>query len=54
VATPEALNDGYAIGMTLGAALLLGAVLLALIILRRPATTTPTDLTLAAVRGTDE
>jgi xanthosine utilization system XapX-like protein len=39
--------------MTLGAGLLLGAVLLALIILRRP-TVAPTDLALASARGTDE
>ncbi|MFI7132767.1 DHA2 family efflux MFS transporter permease subunit [Nonomuraea sp. NPDC050153] len=34
-ATPEALNDGYALGLTLGAVLLLGAVLVALTVLRR-------------------
>ncbi|GAA2444078.1 MFS transporter [Actinomadura vinacea] len=34
-ATPEALNDGYALGLTLGAALLLAAVLVALAVLRR-------------------
>ncbi|WP_344850661.1 MFS transporter [Kribbella ginsengisoli] len=52
VATPEALNDGYALGMTLGAALLLGAVLLAFTILRHPTTTT--DLALTSARGRDE
>ncbi len=34
-ATPGALNDGYALGLTLGAALLLAAVLTALTVLRR-------------------
>ncbi|WP_223168046.1 MFS transporter [Nonomuraea sp. SYSU D8015] len=34
-ATPEALNDGYALGLTLGAALLVAAVLIALTVLRR-------------------
>ncbi|MBT2457352.1 MFS transporter [Streptomyces sp. ISL-86] len=34
-ATPEALNDGYALGLTLGAALLVAAVLIALAVLRR-------------------
>lgn len=48
VATPEALNDGYALGMTLGAALLLGAVLVAVVILRRT-TGAPADLALVAV-----
>lgn len=33
--TPEALNDGYALGLTLGAALLVAAVLIALTVLRR-------------------
>ncbi|MBB5782253.1 MFS transporter [Nonomuraea jabiensis] len=32
--TPEALNDGYALGLSLGAVLLLGAVLIALTVLR--------------------
>ncbi|MEV0236441.1 MFS transporter [Nonomuraea sp. NPDC050786] len=35
IATPETLNDGYALGMTLGAALLVAAVLIALTVLRR-------------------
>ncbi|KUJ66603.1 MFS transporter [Streptomyces albus subsp. albus] len=34
-ATPETLNDGYALGLTLGAALLVAAVLVALTVLRR-------------------
>ncbi|MFI7701532.1 MFS transporter [Nonomuraea sp. NPDC049480] len=34
-ATPEALNDGYALGLTLSAALLVAAVLIALTVLRR-------------------
>ncbi|WP_169982662.1 MFS transporter [Microbispora sp. H10836] len=34
-ATPEALSDGYALGLTLGAALLVAAVLIALTVLRR-------------------
>ncbi|XVQ06247.1 MFS transporter [Spirillospora sp. CA-255316] len=34
-ATPETLNDGYALGMTLGAALLVTAALVALAVLRR-------------------
>ncbi|MBL1098491.1 MFS transporter [Streptomyces coffeae] len=34
-ATPETLNDGYALGMSLGAALLAAAVLIALTVLRR-------------------
>ncbi|MEU6782076.1 MFS transporter [Nonomuraea angiospora] len=33
--TPETLNDGYALGLSLGAVLLLGAVLIALTVLRR-------------------
>ncbi|MBB6347273.1 EmrB/QacA subfamily drug resistance transporter [Nonomuraea muscovyensis] len=33
--TPQALNDGYALGLTLGAALLAAAVLIALTVLRR-------------------
>ena len=33
--TPEALNDGYALGLTLSAALLVAAVLIALTVLRR-------------------
>ncbi|GAA3263225.1 MFS transporter [Nonomuraea helvata] len=35
IATPETLNDGYALGLTLGAALLVAAVLIALTVLRR-------------------
>lgn len=35
-ATPEALNDGYALGLTLSSALLATAVLIALTVLRRP------------------
>jgi EmrB/QacA subfamily drug resistance transporter len=35
IATPEALNDGYALGMTLGAVLLVAAALIALAVLRR-------------------
>lgn len=38
-ATPEALNDGYALGLTIGAALLVAAVLIALTVLGR---TSPT------------
>ncbi|GAA3466626.1 hypothetical protein [Nonomuraea roseola] len=34
-ATPETLNDGYALGLTLSAALLVAAVLVALTVLRR-------------------
>jgi hypothetical protein len=34
--TPEALNDGYALGLTLSAALLAAAVLIAVVVLRRP------------------
>ncbi|MFI6742537.1 MFS transporter [Nonomuraea sp. NPDC050451] len=33
--TPETLNDGYALGLSLGAVLLLGAILIALTVLRR-------------------
>ncbi|MFG6201259.1 MFS transporter [Nonomuraea sp. JJY05] len=36
--TPETLNDGYALGLSLGAVLLLGAVLIALTVLRRAST----------------
>ncbi|WP_205302755.1 hypothetical protein [Nonomuraea montanisoli] len=39
--TPEALNDGYALGLTLGAALLAAAVLIALTVLRRTAPPSP-------------
>ncbi len=34
--TPEALNDGYALGLSLSAALLAAAVLIAVVVLRRP------------------
>jgi Na+/melibiose symporter-like transporter len=34
-ATPQALNDGYALGLTLGAVLLVAAVVVALAVLRR-------------------
>ncbi|MFL5839510.1 MAG: MFS transporter [Thermoleophilaceae bacterium] len=34
--TPASLNDGYALGLTVGAALLLGAVLIALVVLPSP------------------
>jgi len=45
VATPAALTDGYALGLTLDAALLLAAVVIAVTVLRRPtaAPSTPTD-----------
>ncbi|MCK2215953.1 MFS transporter [Actinomadura sp. ATCC 31491] len=36
VATPETLTAGYALGLTLGAALLIGAVVIALAVLRGP------------------
>jgi EmrB/QacA subfamily drug resistance transporter len=36
VASLEAVNDGYRLGMSLGAALLIGAVLIAIVVLRRP------------------
>ncbi|HUR01968.1 MAG TPA: hypothetical protein VM347_05480, partial [Nonomuraea sp.] len=35
IVTPETLNDGYALGLTLSAALLVAAVLIALTVLRR-------------------
>jgi EmrB/QacA subfamily drug resistance transporter len=38
-ATRETLNDGYAVGLTLSAALVLVAVLIALTVLRRPSST---------------
>ncbi|MFD9903162.1 MFS transporter [Streptomyces sp. NPDC059063] len=44
--TPESLNDGYALGLTLGATLLAAAVLVALVVLRRtapPVQAEPTD-----------
>jgi len=43
IATPAALNDGYALGMTLGALLLVAAVLIALIVLRRTGPTPPAE-----------
>jgi predicted MFS family arabinose efflux permease len=42
-ATPEALNDGYALGLTLSAALLAAAVLIALTVLRRTSPTPPAE-----------
>jgi EmrB/QacA subfamily drug resistance transporter len=41
LATPQALNDGYALGLTLGAALLLIAVFIALTVLPTPAREVP-------------
>jgi EmrB/QacA subfamily drug resistance transporter len=41
--TPEALNDGYALGQTLSAVLLVAAVLIALTVLRRTSPTPPAD-----------
>jgi predicted MFS family arabinose efflux permease len=41
--TPEALNDGYALGMALGAALLVAAALIALTVLRRPGAPVPAE-----------
>jgi EmrB/QacA subfamily drug resistance transporter len=41
IATPETLNDGYALGLTLGAALLLVAVSIALTVLPSPAPDRP-------------
>jgi hypothetical protein len=41
-ATPEALNDGYALGLGLGAALLVAAALVAATVLR-PTTTASTE-----------
>ncbi|MEV4112146.1 MFS transporter [Nonomuraea sp. NPDC049695] len=43
IATPETLNDGYALGMTLGAALLAAAVLIALTVLRRTSPPSPAE-----------
>lgn len=40
--TPEALNTGYALGLALSASLLVGAALVAVIVLPRPATASPT------------
>jgi EmrB/QacA subfamily drug resistance transporter len=42
-ATPEALNDGYALGLTLGAALLVAAVLIACTVLRGTDAPAPAD-----------
>ncbi|MCX4669129.1 MFS transporter [Streptomyces sp. NBC_01381] len=47
--TPETLNDGYALGLTLGAALLAGAVLVALAVLPRTVAPAP-----ARVAETDD
>ncbi len=41
--TPETLNDGYALGLTLGAVLLGAAVLVALTVLRRTAPPSPAE-----------
>jgi EmrB/QacA subfamily drug resistance transporter len=41
IATPQTLNDGYALGLTLGAALLLVAVSIALTVLPSPASARP-------------
>jgi predicted MFS family arabinose efflux permease len=41
IATPETLNDGYALGLTLGAALLVAAVLIAVTVLPSPAPDQP-------------
>ncbi|MFA7763698.1 MFS transporter [Streptomyces sp. NRRL S-448] len=49
-ATPGALNDGYALGLTLSAGLLVAAVLVALAVLRR--TTPPSDADSAAGQTT--
>ena len=46
IATPETLNDGYALGLTLSAALLVAAAVIALTVLRRtslPPRTAPSD-----------
>ncbi|WP_433222946.1 MFS transporter [Dactylosporangium sp. CS-047395] len=40
--SPAALNDGYALGLTLGAALLFAAVVIAVVVLRRTETPAPT------------
>jgi hypothetical protein len=42
-ATPETLNDGYALGMTLGAVLLLTAAVLAFAVLRRTGAPSPAE-----------
>jgi EmrB/QacA subfamily drug resistance transporter len=47
--TPEALNEGYALGLTLCAALLVAAVLIAVTVLRHPGTPAPADL--ASLKG---
>jgi EmrB/QacA subfamily drug resistance transporter len=41
IATPQTLNDGYALGLTLGAALLLAAVFIAVTVLPSPARERP-------------
>ncbi|MEV5414196.1 MFS transporter [Thermopolyspora sp. NPDC052614] len=41
--TPEALSDGYALGLTLGAALLVAAVLIALVVLPRTGAPRPSE-----------
>ncbi len=43
IATPEALNAGYALGLTLAALLLVAAVLIALTVLRRKSPTPPAE-----------
>ncbi len=45
IATPQALNDGYALGLSLGAALLLVAVFIAFTVLPSPAPERPRRLT---------
>ncbi|SNS11024.1 MFS transporter [Actinomadura mexicana] len=45
VATPQALNDGYALGLSLGAALLAAAALIALTVLRRTASPSQSEQT---------
>lgn len=49
--TPEALNNGYALGLTLSAALLLAAVLIALTVVRRTGRTPPAERTEGQVAG---
>jgi hypothetical protein len=41
MATPETLNDGYALGLSISAALLVAAALIALTVLRRTGTPAP-------------
>ena len=43
IAAPRTLNDGYALGLTLSAALLVAAVLIALTVLRRTSPTPPAE-----------